>query len=91
MRKEIMNYETLLKITRDISSSRDPEEVVFPIVESVAKTLEAKGCALFLYNRKTDELEVAASYGLSDEYLSKGPISSIRSIAASLSDGPKAI
>jgi signal transduction protein with GAF and PtsI domain len=91
MKKEIMNYETLLKVTRDISISRDPEEVVFPIVESVKKALEAKGCALFLFNRKTDELELAASYGLSEEYLNKGPISSIRSIAASLGDGPVAI
>ena len=91
MRKESMNYEALLKITRDISSCRDPEEVVFPIVESVATTLEAKGCALFLFNRKTSELEVAASYGLSDEYLNKGPISSIHSIASSLRDGPVAI
>ena len=91
MRKEVMNYETLLKITRDISSSRDPEEVVFPLVESVTRALEAKGCALFLFNRKTNELEIAASYGLSGEYLNKGPISSIRSIASSLRDGPVAI
>ena len=91
MKKETMNYETLLKITRDISLSRDPEEVVFPIVESVKKALDAKGCALFLINRKTDELEVAASYGLSNEYLNKGPLSAIDSIASSLKDGPAAI
>jgi len=91
MRKELMNYESLLKITRDISLSRDPGEVVFPIVESVTRALESKGCVLFLFNRKTNELEVAASYGLSDEYLNKGPISSMRSIASSLRDGPVAI
>jgi signal transduction protein with GAF and PtsI domain len=91
MRKEVMNYESLLRITRDISLSRDPEEVVFPIVESVTRALEAKGCALFLFNRKTNELEVAASYGLSDEYVNKGPVSSMRSIASSLRDGPVAI
>lgn len=91
MKKEMMNYETLLKVTRDISLSRDPEEVVFPIVESVKRTLDAKGCTLFLFNRKTDELEVAASYGLSDEYLNKGPLSAMRSIARSLKEGPVAI
>ena len=80
MRKELMNYESLLKITREISLSRDPGEVVFPIVESVSRALESKGCVLFLFNRKTNELEVAASYGLSDEYLNKGPISSLRSL-----------
>ncbi|MFC1822126.1 GAF domain-containing protein [Thermodesulfobacteriota bacterium] len=91
MRKELMNYEALLKFTRDISITRDPEQVVFPIVESVARVLEAKGCALFLFNPEADKLELAASHGLSDEYLNKGPISSIRSIALSLQDGPVAI
>ena len=91
MRKELMNYEALLKFTRDISIARDPEQVVFPIVESVARVLEAKGCALFLFNPKADKLELAASYGLSDDYLNKGPISSIRSIALSLQNGPVAI
>ena len=91
MKKELMNYEALLKFTRDISITRDPEQVVFPIVESVAQVLETKGCALFLFNPQADKLELAASFGLSDEYLNKGPISSIRSVALSLQDGPVAI
>jgi signal transduction protein with GAF and PtsI domain len=68
MKRETMNYESILKITKAIAMSRDPEEVTLLIVESVKTALEAKGCALFLFNRKTDELEVAASYGLSDEH-----------------------
>lgn len=91
MRKELMNYETLLKVTQDIVMTKDPETLNFLIVESVKSSLEAKGCALLLFNRKTDELEVAASIGLSNEYLNKGPLSSIRSIARSLKDGPVAI
>ena len=91
MRREIMNYETLLKITKAISMSRDPEEVTLLIVESVKTALEAKGCALLLFNRKTDELEVAASYGLSREYINKGALSAVRSIASSLKDGPVVI
>jgi len=91
MKKEIMNYETILKITKAIAMSRNPEEVTLLIVESVKTALEAKGCALFLFNRKTDELEVAASYGLSDEYVNKGPLSAIRSIADALKGGPVAI
>jgi GAF domain-containing protein len=91
MRREIMNYETLLKITKAIAMSRDPEEVTLLTVESVKTALEAKGCALLLFNRKTDELEVVASYGLSEEYINKGPLSAMRSIAGSLKDGPVAI
>ena len=88
MRKAIMNYDALLKVTKAVSMSRDPEEVTFLIVESVKRALDAKACALLLFNRKTNELEVAASFGLSKGYLNKGPISSIRSIARSLKDGP---
>jgi GAF domain-containing protein len=91
MKKQIMNYETILKITKAMSMSRDPEEVALLIVEAVKTVLEAKGCALLLLNRKKGELEVAASFGLSEEYLSKGPLSAVRSMANSLKEGPVAI
>lgn len=91
MKKQIINYETLLRITKVISHSKDPEEVVLLATESLKTALEVKGCAVFLINRKTQELEIAASYGLSDEYINKGPISALKSIASSLEDGPIAI
>ena len=91
MKKAIMSYETILSVTRAVAMSRNPEEVALLAVESVKTALEIKGCALLLFNRKTDELQVAASHGLSEEYLNKGPISSIRSIAGSLREGPVAI
>ena len=91
MKKQLLNYETLLKVTKAISHSKDPEEVVLMTVESIKTALEAKGCTVFLINRKTNELEVAASYGLTDEYINKGPLSALSSIAQSLEDGPVAI
>ena len=91
MRKELINYEILLKITKAISHSKDPEEVALMTVESIKTALDAKGCSLFLFNRKTNELELATSYGLSDEYINKGPVSALRSIAQSLEEGPVAI
>jgi signal transduction protein with GAF and PtsI domain len=91
MRKQLINYETLLKITKAISHSRDLEEVVLMTVESIKTALEVKGCALFLVNRKSNELELGASYGLSDEYINKGPVSALRSITQSLTEGPIAI
>ena len=91
MEKQIINYETLVKITSAISATRDPEEVVLLTVESVTTALAVKGCSLFLIDRQTDELKIAGSYGLSDEYLNKGPVSSLKSIAESLKEGPVAI
>jgi signal transduction protein with GAF and PtsI domain len=91
MKKQLINYETLLKVTRAISHSRNPEEVVLMTANSIKTALDVKGCSVFLVNRKTDELEVAASFGLSDDYINKGPVSALRSIAQSLKDGPTAI
>ena len=91
MKKQIINYETLVKITGAISATRDPEEVILLTVESIKTALDVKGCTLFLINRQSNELKIAASYGLSDDYLNKGPISSLKSIAESLKEGPVAI
>ena len=82
MKKQVITYETLLKITSAISATRDPEEVVVLTVESVKAAMDVKGCTLFLIDRKTEELKIAGSYGLSQNYLDKGPVSSLTSIAA---------
>lgn len=91
MKKFMRNYETLLKVTNAISHSNNPEEVALMTVESITSAMGVKGCALFLLNKKTDVLRIAASYGLSDEYINKGPLSANRSISKSLNDGPVAI
>ncbi len=91
MKKQLLNYDTLRKITDAISHSRDPEEVVLMTVDSIKSALDAKGCTLFLVNRTTHELEVAASFGLSHEYINKGPVSALKSISKSLEEGPVAI
>ncbi len=91
MRNLKLNYEMLIKITRSLSKSKDPEEIIRMTVESIKSTLDFKGCALFLINRQSKELEVASSTGLSSEYLNKGPISALHSIANSLQNGPVAV
>jgi signal transduction protein with GAF and PtsI domain len=91
MKKQLLNYETMLRLAKAISHSRDPEEVVLMTVESIKTALDAKGCTLFLIDRKNNELKVAASYGLSEEYIDKGPLSAMHSIAQSLDEGPVAI
>jgi len=91
MKKQLLNYETLLKVTKAISHSKDPEEVVLMTVDSIKTALDVKGCTLFLINRSTHELEVAATFGLSSEYINKGPVSALKSIGQSLEDGPVAI
>lgn len=86
-----LNYDTLVKISRSLSKSKDPEKIIKMTVESIRSALDIKGCALFLIHPKTKALELAASVGLSEEYLTKGPVSALHSISDSLKDGPVAI
>jgi predicted Fe-Mo cluster-binding NifX family protein len=86
MEKPTINYETLVRISKAISTIQDPEEIVLISVEGVTHALNVKGCALFLFSEKSDELKLAGYYGLSDDYIDKGPVSAIRSIASSLQD-----
>jgi hypothetical protein len=47
MKRQLLNYDTLLKIAGAISHSKDPEEVVLMTVDSVKTALDVKGCAVF--------------------------------------------
>ena len=51
MKKQLINYETLLKITKVISHSRNPEEVVLMTVESIKTALGTRTMALYFVNR----------------------------------------
>jgi predicted Fe-Mo cluster-binding NifX family protein/putative methionine-R-sulfoxide reductase with GAF domain len=86
MEKPIINYESLVRITKAISTIQDPEEIVLITVEGVTHALNIKGCSLFLFSEKSDELKLAGYYGLSEEYIDKGPISAIKSIASAIQD-----
>ncbi|MBU1277335.1 MAG: GAF domain-containing protein [Proteobacteria bacterium] len=85
------NYETLAEICDILSTAGKMGQAARAVVIYLTHHLKLKGAALMLLNRRSKKLEVAASQGLSDFYLNKGPISSARSITASLSDGPVAI
>ena len=86
MDKPTVNYETLIRITKAISMIRDPDEIILITVEGVTHALKVKGCTLFLFSPKSKELKLAGSYGLSNDYLDKGPISALHSIASSIQD-----
>jgi signal transduction protein with GAF and PtsI domain len=91
MKRQAINYETLRRVSDAISSAQDLDDLTSHIVHSLKRALDLKGCALLLWDRKADELVLAASSGLSQRYLNKGPLSARRSIAASLQEGPVAI
>jgi hypothetical protein len=52
MKNLTLNYETLIKVTRSLSKSKDPDKIIQMTVESIKSALGIKGCALFLMNPK---------------------------------------
>lgn len=62
------------------SSNFDLDSLLEEIMESTAKTLDVDACALRLYNPSRGEMVLRAVYGLSENYLTKGPIRAEESI-----------
>lgn len=91
MTDHTIHYDTIIKLTTAITECRDPEDVALLTTESVKTAFKAKGCSLFLLKKKSTELELVASYGLSDEYLKKGPLHFMQSIEEALDAVPIAI
>lgn len=65
---------SLLEVSRSVTSSLRVTEVLRTITETAVKITAAKASSIRLLNRKRDELTAAASYGLSLDYLAKGPV-----------------
>ncbi|MBF0559787.1 MAG: GAF domain-containing protein [Nitrospirae bacterium] len=66
--------ESYQNICKAISSSISLSEVFGLIVTNAVKVMNVKASMLRLLNRETRKLEVAASYGLSERYVNKGPV-----------------
>ena len=85
MLNQELEYLKLFKeVSKKINSSLDIGNVLRLITENIVKTLHVKGCAIFLLDKSKKKLLNSASYGLSEEYVKKGPIDSEKSIVETL-------
>ena len=91
MENHTIYYDTITRLTTAISQCKDPEEVALITAESVKTAFRVKGCSIFLVDRETRALGLVASYGLSDEYLNKGPIHFMQTIKEAKDAVPIAI
>lgn len=79
-----VTMETLKTVAKAIAESDSLDTMSNRLVQLLVSALDIKGCAIFFLNPEAKELEVLASFGLSPDYLTKGPVSADRSIAAGL-------
>jgi len=85
------DYRSLYEIATAVNSVRIPEGVLDSMAKTVTEALEAKGCSIMLLSADRKALLRTAAYGLSDQYLRKGPLSADKSISQALEGKPVAI
>lgn len=83
--------ESYQQICRSISASISLDEVLKLIVTNVVKVMNVKASLLRLLNRDSNQLELAAYYGLSEKYAHKGPVAYDASIDDALAGKPVSV
>ncbi len=82
--KERAYLHSFQEISSAINASLNISKVLELVVTKITDLLDAKGCVVRLLDPKTQNLYVARSYGLSQEFLQKGPVEAQRSIAENM-------
>jgi signal transduction protein with GAF and PtsI domain len=67
-------FKILHEVTRDLLYDLNSQDVLGSMVKKAIQILHIKGCCIYLLNETTGRLEMAASGGLSNTYLQKGPL-----------------
>jgi len=73
-REREQRITTLYQSIRTLSSSLDLTQVLNQLACAVTQALQAKGTSIRLVDETGAQLKIAAAYGLSKEYLDKGPV-----------------
>ncbi len=82
------NTQIFLKLAASVSSSLDIKIILQALTEDIAKNLDVKAASVRLLDDDKRTLKLVASFGLSEKYLNKGPISAEKSIAMALKGKP---
>jgi len=68
------HYKIFREVGKSINSTLKIEDVMQIIVKDITDVLNVKGACLRLLDKDRKRLELVAAYGLSEKYLSKGPV-----------------
>lgn len=69
-----IDVELFKIVAKSISASQSLEMMAGHFCQLLIAALGIKGCALFVLNPATSELEHLSNFGLSNAYLAKGPV-----------------
>jgi GAF domain-containing protein len=80
LQRRLMETEALVEISRTLTSTLKPQEVFNAIAKTTTDAMKMKGCIVRLLDEKREKLGLVASYGLSQNFLKKGPIHSAKGL-----------
>lgn len=83
--KEVQEISTLVNSTLDLDT------VLNTIVERLPRSMGCKACTIRLLRPETNQLELVAAHGVSEEYRRRGNIEGEKNIARALSGEPVSI
>jgi GAF domain-containing protein len=75
------NSALFLQLASSINSSLDIKRILHSLTAEITQSLGMKGALIRLVNEKTGTLDLVSTYGLSEEFLNKGPVYAEKSIA----------
>jgi GAF domain-containing protein len=78
------NSALFLQLASSINSSLDIKNILHILTVEISQAFGMKGALIRLINEKTGTLDLVATWGLSDEFLNKGPVYAEKSISEAL-------
>jgi two-component system, NtrC family, sensor kinase len=91
MENQVDFMKAVQELSTLVSSSLDLSAVLDTIVERLPQSLGCKGCSIRLLQSQSNQLELVASYGLSETYLQRGHVENEKNVEAALSGSPVSI
>jgi signal transduction protein with GAF and PtsI domain len=89
--QEKIDIDLFKVVFRAMAQSDNLEIMANHLTQLLVAALEIKGCTIFALNPESEELEVLASFGLSMNYVYKGPVLSDKSITDTFDGKPTVI
>jgi len=82
--KELNFLKGMLEVAKAINSALDVKKVLHLLVKTAVNAVDIKAAAVRLLDEKRQRMELVASYGLSDRYVTKGPVTADKSITEAM-------
>ncbi len=75
--------QTLYDVSKTVGSTLDLEEVLNLIAQTAAEAMQIRACTIRLLDESGQIVETVAAYGLSEQFLAKGPVDVHKSLHTS--------